>query len=55
MLILKKDGSIRFYVNYKKVNKIIIEDAHPLLIVNNTIDKIEGKKYYTSIDLASGY
>ncbi len=55
ILVSKKDGSIRFCVDYKKVNKIIIEDAHSLPVINDTIDKIGGKKYYTSIDLASGY
>src|SRR6266498_50131 len=55
VLVSKKDGSIRFCVDYKKVNDLTIVDAHPLPIVNDTVDKIGGKKYYTSIDLASGY
>ncbi len=55
VLVSKKDESIRFYVDYKKTNAITIVDVHPLLVVNDTVDKIEGKKYYTSIDLASGY
>jgi len=42
-------------VDYKKTNAITIVDAHSLPIVNDTVDKIEEKKYYTSIDLASGY
>src|SRR6266498_76339 len=33
----------------------MIVNAHPLPIVNDTVDKIRGKKYYTSIDLASRY
>src|SRR6266542_2023731 len=55
VLVSKKDGSIRFCVDYKKTNAITIVDAHPLPIVNDTVDKIGGKKYYTLIDLASGY
>src|SRR6266498_2730975 len=55
VLVSKKDGSIRFCVDYKKVNDLTIVDAHPLPIVNDTVDKIGGKKYYTSIDLASRY
>ena len=55
VLVSKKDGSIRFYVDYKKTNAIKIVDAHPLPVVNDIVDKIGGKKYYTSIDLASGY
>src|SRR6266508_3224241 len=55
VLVSKKDGSIRFYVDYKKTNAITIVDAHSLPIINDTVDKIGGKKYYTSIDLASEY
>src|SRR6266536_1648512 len=55
VLVSKKDGSIRFCVDYKKVNDITIIDTYPLPIVNDTVDKIGGKKYYTSIDLASRY
>ncbi len=55
VLVSKKDGSIRFCVDYKKTNAITIVDAHLLPIVNDIVDKIEGKKYYTFIDLASGY
>ncbi len=55
ILVLKKDGSIRFCIDYKKVNDLTIVDAHSLPIVNDTVDKIGGKKYYTSIDLASRY
>src|SRR6266542_2636371 len=55
VLVSKKDGTIRFCVDYKKTNAIIIVDAHPLSVVNDTVDKIGGKKYYTFIDLANRY
>ncbi len=55
VLVSKKDGSIRFCVDYKKVNDLTIVNAHLLPIINDTVDKIGGKKYYTSIDLVSGY
>src|SRR6266542_1234968 len=55
VLVSKKDESIRFCIDYKKTNVITIVDAHPLPIVNDTVNKIGEKKYYTSIDLASGY
>ncbi len=37
------------------VNDLMIEDAYPLSIVNDIVDKIGEKKYYILIDLASGY
>ena len=55
ILVSKKDESIRFYVDYKKLNAITIIDIHLLPVVNDTVNKIREKKYYFSIDLASGY
>ncbi len=55
VLVSKKDGSIRFCIDYKKTNAITIVNAYSLLVVNDIVDKIGGKKYYTSIDLASRY
>src|SRR6266511_5995731 len=55
VLVSKKDESIRFCVDYKKTNAIIIVDAYLLPVVNDTVDKIGGKKYYTFIDLANRY
>ena len=43
------------FFDNKKLNTIIIIDTYLLSVVNDTIDKIREKKYYTSIDLANGY
>ncbi len=37
------------------INDITIKDAYSLSVVNNTVNKIRGKKYYISIDLVSRY
>ncbi len=55
VLISKKDKSIKFYVDYKKPNAITVEDAHPLSVINNIIDKIKEKKYYILLDLVNRY
>jgi len=52
---LKKDKSIRFYIDYKKPNIIIIENAYSLPVINDIINKIKGKKYYSLINLVSKY
>eukprot|EP00731_Ephydatia_muelleri_P033444 Em0030g1a len=55
ILAKKKDGSLRFCVDYRKVNAITRKDAYPLPRVDDTLDTLGGSKYFTMLDLASGY
>ena len=55
MLVPKKDGTIRFCVDYRKVNEVILEDAYPIPRVGNTLDTLAGSKWFSTLDLKSGY
>lgn len=55
VLVAKKDGSIRFCVDYRKLNTITKRDNYPLPRIDDTIEKMRGMDYYTSVDLAAGY
>jgi len=55
VLIPKPDGSIRFCIDYRKVNDITVPDAHPMLRIDDLIDKIGTAKFMTKIDLTRGY
>ena len=55
VLVRKKDGSIRFCVDYRKVNGITRKDAYPLPRVDDTLDTLSGSKWFTTLDLISGY
>ena len=55
VLAQKKDGSLRFCVDYRRVNAITRKDAYPLHRVDDTLDTLGGSKYFTTLDLASGY
>ena len=51
----KKDGSICFYVDYRKINKITRKDSYPLPRVDDLLDLLEGAQWVSTLDLASGY
>ena len=55
VMIKKKDGTYRFCVDYRKLNKVTIKDSHPLPRTDETLDALSGSVYFTTVDLSSGY
>ena len=55
VLVRKKDGSLRFCIDYRKLNSRIVKDAYTLPRIDDTIDTLIGAKYFSKLDLRSGY
>jgi hypothetical protein len=55
LLVDKPNKSIRFCVNYRKLNEISKKDVYSLLKIDNILNWLTWKKYYITIDLASRY
>jgi len=51
----KHDGSLRMCVDYRQLNKITIKNKYPLPNIADLIDKLQGARYFTSLDLLQGY
>ena len=55
VLVAKKDGSLRFCVDYRKLNSVTSCDAYPMPRVDELIDKLGSAAYITTLDLIRGY
>jgi hypothetical protein len=55
ILIVKKDGSRQFCVDYHDLNKIMKCNAYPLPLIDELLNWVGGSMYWSSMDLISGY
>jgi hypothetical protein len=55
VLVRKKDGSIRFCIDYRGLNAQTKADAFPLPNPSDIFDDLAGSKYFATIDMKSGF
>ena len=55
VLVQKKDGSHRFCVDYRGLNSVNKQETFPLLRIDDLLDQLGGSKYFSTLDLASGF
>ena len=51
----KKNGTLRPVVDYRKLNRVTKRDSYPLPDAQRIIDQLAKAKYFTLLDLRSGY
>ena len=55
VLVRKRDGALRLYVDYRRLNLNTKKDAYSIPKIDTLIDSLLGAKYFASLDLFSGY
>ena len=55
VLVRKKNGQLRFCIDLRKLNARTINDAYALPRIEETLDLLNGSKWFSALDLKSGY
>ena len=55
VFVPKKDGSMRFCIDFWKVNKVTEFDAEPMPNMEEVIIKMSGHNFFTKKDLSKGH
>ena len=55
VLIRKKDGTVRYCIDYRDLNSKTVKDAFPLPLIDQCLDALQGVSFFSTLDLAAGY
>ena len=55
IVVGKKTGDKRFCVDYRALNKVTEKDKYPFPRIESLLDKFGPAKWFSALDLASGY
>ena len=55
VLVKKKDGSVRFCVDFRKLNDETVKDVYPLPRISDMLEALSTGVYFSTLDAACGY
>ena len=55
LFVLKKDGTLRLYIDYRRLNAITKKNRYPLLLISKTLDRLGRSTFFSKLDLKDTY
>jgi len=55
VFVRKPDQSLRFCIDYRRLNAKTVKDNHYLPIIDEAFDRLSGSKWFSTLDLKAGY
>lgn len=55
VVVIKKDGTVRFCCDYRRLNQVTCKDAYPLPRVEESLDALGNAQLFSTLDLTAGY
>ncbi|TID16590.1 hypothetical protein E6O75_ATG11708 [Venturia nashicola] len=55
LFVPKKGGDLRLCVDYRGLNKVTIKNRHALPLISELLDRLQGARYYTKLDMKNAY
>ncbi|GBG68109.1 hypothetical protein CBR_g2660 [Chara braunii] len=55
LFVPKKGGTLRMSIDYRGLNAITVKNQEPLPHIDDLLDRVQGCRYFSKIDLKSGY
>lgn len=55
VLVKKKNGETRLCVDYRSLNKLTVRDNFPIPLIEDCLEYLDGKRWFTVLDLKSGF
>lgn len=55
LIVPKKDGSVRFCLDSRRLNSVTLADSYPLPYISRILDKLRGARFISSIDLSKSF
>lgn len=55
VLVRKQDNSLRFCVDFRKVNDLVVDDSWPIRRIDDIMDALQAPRYFSTLDLKSAF
>jgi hypothetical protein len=55
LFVKKNDGTLRIFIDFRKLNKVIVKNKYHLPMIDDLFDQLKDAKIFSKIDLGSSY